>query len=83
MTRKFVAHSWGFGTHADVRRPRQILTGTQAVDRTSAMSTSSVAATLAAMFPLDVGPLIDVSGKRYAHTVSNTHRLIVTPTALI
>ena len=47
----------------------QLLTGTQAVEGSSALSASSMCAALAAMFPSDLAPLIDVSGKRYAHTV--------------
>ena len=33
---------------------------------------TSVAAALADMFPSDLAPLIDMSGKMYAHTVSTS-----------
>ena len=47
----------------------KLLTGTQTIEGSSALSNSSMSAALADMFPADLGPLIDVSGKRYAHTV--------------
>ena len=57
----------------------RIMEGTRAKS-VQELEQTSVAAALADMFPSDLAPLTDMSGKMYAHTVSSLWRLFVCKT---